>query len=547
VTVPGRHAVEPEARATAGRGTAVQAIGWWPFALALILLLAAILRLHDLPARGTWDADQGHDMLVMTDFVQHGTPPLLGPPTSIGDFHHGALYYYVLAPAALIGGGDPTIVIGEIALLGVAAVGLVAALARSAAGPVAGLASGLLMAVSSTAVDESTFLWNPNIVAFGSALAVAAAWRAWTSRNPRWWVVAAIGQAITQQGHILGWALLPALAVWLIADARRRQRRERARVLAAGLGALVLIAASYVPLLASELQTGFHETRAAVAFLSGGGQASSADPIVRLVFVTLRILSWPLTSLLTGALAPGVAAGVGVAALLVWRARRADEPERSLTRWILATVLWSCVVLGVGVSSLASVTPLPVDHYHAFLDPLIDLALGLGAAGLWRAAPAVSAATANRLGRLTPGRIAAVAIVAALIAWNLANQPPGVAHDGGYPAAEAAAGRVGTVLAGRAALIVSLPEFKTAEAYLYPARRLGLGVGSAVADPMGLDRLVVLCDDLFVQQCGGAAEDAAARAYATTAWGPGEAGIAVLDRFRPAPGRTISIYRLGPG
>src|SRR5204863_154849 len=83
--------------------------------------------------------------------------------------------------AALIGGGDPTVVVGEIAILGILAVGLVASLARAAAGPVAGIAAGLVMATSSTAVDESTFLWNPNLVAFGSALAVAAAWRAWTT------------------------------------------------------------------------------------------------------------------------------------------------------------------------------------------------------------------------------------------------------------------------------------------------------------------------------------------------------------------------------
>ena len=39
---------------------------------------------------GTWDADQGHDMLVLRAFVRDGVVPLLGPPTSIGDFHHGA-------------------------------------------------------------------------------------------------------------------------------------------------------------------------------------------------------------------------------------------------------------------------------------------------------------------------------------------------------------------------------------------------------------------------------------------------------------------------
>ena len=525
---------------------AIARLGWWPIALGAILAIAAVLRLHDLATRGTWDADQGHDMLVVTRFVQDGIAPLLGPPTSIGDFHHGALYYYLLSPAALIGGGDPIVVVSEIALLGIVAVGLVASLARAAAGPVAGVVAALVMATSSTAVDESTFLWNPNLVAFGSALAVSAAWRAWTTRNARWWLLAAVGQAITQQCHILGWALMPPLAVWLIADARRREGLDRPRVLAVGLASLLLIAATYAPLLASELQTNFHEMRAAVAFIAGGGQGSNADPLVRLVFVTLRILAWPLTGLLTAALAPGVVAGIGVAALLAWRARAATEPERPLVRWIAATVLWSCVVLGVGVSSLASVTPLPVDHYHAFLDPLVDIGLALGVAGLWHAATArpVVASTA-RLARLTPGTLGATAIVLALVGWNLATQPPTVARDGGYPAAEAAVARAERDLGGEPGLLVSLPDFKTAEAYAYPAKRLGVPLALALADTTGLDRLTVLCDDLFVTGCGGSAEDAVAASYATDAWGFGAAS-SLVERFRPAAGRTISIYTLGP-
>ena len=69
------------------------------FALPGLLVLAALLRLPNLATRGTWDGDQGHDMLVLRTFVKDGLVPLLGPPTSIGEVHHGAWYYYLLAPA----------------------------------------------------------------------------------------------------------------------------------------------------------------------------------------------------------------------------------------------------------------------------------------------------------------------------------------------------------------------------------------------------------------------------------------------------------------
>ena len=79
------------------RGLPVEAI-----VLVALVLLAALTRLPGLEERGRWDADQAHDMLVLRSLVTEGEIPLLGPRTSIGTFHHGGVYYYLLAPAAII-------------------------------------------------------------------------------------------------------------------------------------------------------------------------------------------------------------------------------------------------------------------------------------------------------------------------------------------------------------------------------------------------------------------------------------------------------------
>jgi 4-amino-4-deoxy-L-arabinose transferase-like glycosyltransferase len=516
-------------------------------------VLAAILRFDALPTRGTWDADQGHDMLTLMAFVHDGVFPLVGPPTSIGDFHHGAAYYYLLAPSAWLGDGDPAVVVGEIALLGIAAVALVASLARAVGGQVAGVIAGFLMAVSATAVDESTFLWNPNLVAFSSALAVSAAWRAWTTRRARWWLLAAAAQAATMQCHVLGFVLLPPLVVWLIADARRRSGTDRRQLLSVALGAIAIVALSYLPLLASELQTDFHESREAIAFIVGGGQAVTPDPLLRMVFVTLRVLAWPVTGLLIDSLPVGVPAAVVVATLAAWRARTARGPERDLARWLAATMAWSCVILGVAIAGLANVTALPVDHYHAFLDPLVFLVVGLGLRSLARLGPLVAGRVREDPERglrgdaahVTPerrrradaahaGAVAVVVLMVGLVGWNLYRMPPFTARDGGYPAAERTARRIVTALGGRTGLFASLPDFKSAEAYLYPVRRLGGNLHLQLPGTVGLGAYVVVCDDLFVPDCGGPAEDRSVAGLAEP--------LRLFDRFVATPGRTISIY-----
>ncbi len=517
-----------------------------------LLLLAALTRLPALATRGTWDADQGHDMLVLRALVRDGVVPLLGPPTSIGDVHHGAWYYYLLSPAAVLTGGDsPQAVVALIALAGIAAVGVVWWLARSVGGPLAGLVTGLLMAVSTAAIDESTFIWNPNLIALSSAVALAGAWRAWSGGEPRWWLVAAVGTAVTMQCHVLGVALLPIVGVPFLLDSRRRSPGR----VPLGIAAIFLLA--YLPLIVNEATTGFSETRAAIDYLTGGGNPAETAIPVRFVIVGLRVVSWPLTGLLTDGFLPGVLATIGVVAIVVWLGR-GHGPERVVARWFGLGLLWSVAFLAVAAPSLASVVPgLPNDHYHAFADPMVFVLVGLGVGALARLA---TGSGRNRT-FATVGVVVASTMVIALVAWNLTRLPPAINPDGGYPGAEAAGQRVGAALdaAGvppeAVVWLRSLPPFKSTEAIAYPLIRAGrpvvaetpdgLAPGSATGVTGPDAALVLLCDDLFSAAngaaCGGPAE---ATVVPDTSGGAGAGAGArpLLDRFEASPGRFISVY-----
>ena len=505
-----------------------------------LLLLAAALRLPDLATRGTWDSDQGHDMLVLRQFVQGGVIPLLGPPTSIGDVHHGAWYYYLLAPAAALTGGDqPLAVVTEIALSGIAAVGVTWWLARSIGGPVVGAVAGLLLAVSAAAIDESTFLWNPNLIAFSSGVALAATWRAWSGHDGRWWVIAAIGTAVTMQCHILGVALLPIVGIPFLLDARRRPLRRVA------LAIVVVFVLAYLPLAVHELTTDFGELRAASAYLAAGSGGEATALPVRILIIALRVASWPLTGLIIDGFAAAAIATVAVGAVVAWTWRRRGTPEGTTGRWLGLGLLWTILFLAVAAPSLASVVrALPNDHYHAFADPMVIVLAALGTLAIVREVP----------GRT--GLAMAALAVAVVVAWNAAHLPAAVHPDGGYPAARAAALRVDAAIRGAGVslaapvLLRSAPSFKSSEALAYPLSLLGRAVVAQTPDglirtaadvpPSAVaDSLVVLCDALFQREidaeCGGPAETIVAQDA-----GFGQAPL--LDRFEAAPGRWMSVY-----
>ncbi len=502
-------------------------------ALLGLLVLAAALRLPDLATRGTFDGDQGLDALVVRSFVRDGIVPLLGPHTSVGAFHHGAAYYYLLAPAGLASGGDdPVALVALIAALGIAAVGVTWWLARSIAGAGAGLVAGLLLAVSATAVEGSTFIWNPNPIPFFAALSLAAAWRASTGGGRGWWLVAGASQAMVGQLHVLGiLGLVPLVSLWL--HALWRSPGDRQRLLAPGLGALALIAVGYLPLLVYDLGHDFSETRGAVAWITGAGGSGSGGPgiLSRILFVPLRVISWPLAGPILAATGAAVVAVAAWAACVVLAAIRARAAERLALVWLGGSAAVGAMLLAVLVDSLGVVTPLPADHYHAYLWPAIAAAGGIALAVMWRA-PSSSMPRA-----VIAGRTILFSALAVAVGWNLATQPPRVANDGGWPSGREAARRLVTATRGEPAVLVGVPSYKGTAAVGYPLTVLGVPPVSAEA----ADAAIVLCDGMFEEVVGVACRGPAESARLAEVGIP--EGPLVL-RFEAAPGRWISVYEV---
>ena len=520
--------------------------GWREVAvLVAIVALAALLRLPGLDQRGAWDADQGTDMLVLQGLVDRGEVPLLGPRTSIGTFHHGAVYYYLLAPAAYLSGADPAAVTTEIALFGIGAVIAVWWLARLVAGPVAGLAAAVLAAVSPAGIEASTFIWNPNLIPLASAVAFAAALYAIRSRHARWWLLSALGAMVVMQCHVLGVVVVPPLLVAWLADVRGRRRRDErlGPTVAAGVGSLAILAAGYLPLLAFELQHDFAETRAILAYLGGSGSSAASGALARIGIVGARSIAWPVSGLFTDRPLLATVAVVAACALAAIAVLAGRGIGRRAAAWLAGSVAWAIVALALFAPSLAVITPgLPNDHYHSFLDPLVLALLGAGIAHV--AGRATDAGEAAPSGPVPAGRTAAAAgvgillVVVSIVAW-----PPATSPDGGWRLADAAAARTIRSTGDLPFQLVGIPRFKNSNAMRFPLEHRGASPVAIDASATPGGPLVVVCDPLFNEvvgaACGGPAEDALLAAG-------GAAVMDLLDRFDAGSRRVISVYDGNP-
>lgn len=524
--------------------------------LAAIVLAGAVLRFVNLPARGGWDSDQATTMVDLHTALSTGQLPTFGPLSSIMTFHHGALYHDLILPAAWLGNGDPVWVVAEIALLSLLVIPIVWWIARTIGGVAAGLTAALVAASSASLIGYATFIWNPTVIEPAAAVAFLGAWQAIRTRRAAWWMVAAVGAAVVSQAHVAAGVIVLPLGVAFLFDLRHGPAARRRRILGWGLAGVAIFVATYLPLIVSEMNHNFTETRGIVAYFTQPNYGSSVGPLVRLVFATIRILAWPLTRWpmidLKPALLPALAIASVVFVGLAWRfgattSRTPDgrmpqaspqpsrqqqeavpsEIERLGVRFIGGLMLLLFLALGLGLHSVSEVQELPTEQYHVVADPLVLVAVGLIVGGLWRAVPARGLTAARRL--------AAAAFVVVLVAWNAGHWPPLTSADGGWPAAQAAATRIEGQAGGSTVAFVPLFAAKGSDAYVYPLTLKGVSVET----PEEATIIVVLCDTFWTEGCEGSAEEAW---LAQSKLGP----LLKIDRFHAAPDRILTVYRKVP-
>ena len=194
--------------------------------ISLIALLCLGLRLYKIDQYMTFLGDEGRDVRVVSNLLS-GNLVFIGPQTSIGNMYLGPLYYYLIAPALALSGGNPVGPAIEIAFLGTLTVLLTWWFGRAWFGRRIGLITALLFALSPVAIIYSRSSWNPNPMPLFSLLSIWGIWQVYRHKRFGHLSLVGITMAFALQMHYLGLLLLPVLGIyWLLTlkSARKIQK-----------------------------------------------------------------------------------------------------------------------------------------------------------------------------------------------------------------------------------------------------------------------------------------------------------------------------------
>ena len=153
--------------------------------------------------------DQGRDVTIIKDFLQHGNLFFIGPQTSIGNMYLGPYFYYLIAPSLFLSNYNPVGPAIFIAFLSVATVFLIYFVGNRWFSRSVGLISAFLFAISPVVIKYSNFIWNPNVMPFFSLLFVYFFFESFRSKKYHLFLYASLSFVMVINSHYLGLALLP--------------------------------------------------------------------------------------------------------------------------------------------------------------------------------------------------------------------------------------------------------------------------------------------------------------------------------------------------
>lgn len=243
------------------------------FLLIVIFGLAFFLRIIFLQNNAlTFGYDQARDALIAKQILS-GDLKIQGPPSSQPGLFHGVLYYYLLAPAYLIGDGSPIVTAYYLAFLNSLTVIIIFLIAKKATNNTKlSLLSSFLFAISFESTQYATWLSNPTIAVFSVPLMYLGLWMWIMNKSKVGPILVAVGLGLSVQAEIfLIYHIVP-LVIWLAIY--KKEVTKKNLLIFGGVFTLVIFT-----LILCEFKFGFNSLNAIKSLASTGGNLAYAKSV----------------------------------------------------------------------------------------------------------------------------------------------------------------------------------------------------------------------------------------------------------------------------
>jgi len=194
----------------------------------IILVFVFLVRVYRLDQILGFYFDQGRDALIIWDLWHKGKFFLIGPVTGLAGIFLGPLYYYLIAPFYLLGGGDPVYPAVFLGLLTTIASFLLYKLGKKIHSKEAGIIALVVSGFSYSLVLSSRWLSNPTPILLSSVILFWSLWEIVNRKNQLWWVVASLIIGVSLQFESAsGIFYLPLLAIFTLWQALSVEKGKR--------------------------------------------------------------------------------------------------------------------------------------------------------------------------------------------------------------------------------------------------------------------------------------------------------------------------------
>ncbi len=192
------------------------------YALIVILLLAAIIRLVTLSKLMVFTPDEEYLLYITQTIVKHFHIIWIGVSALGFDFYMGPLWIYIIYPFVALFQGNP-LVLGVISsLLGVGAVFLLYLLGTYIFNKKVGLVAALLYASSALMVYYDQQPYPPGVPFLSLLMAISLYL---TSRSNKWWIVFAISYGMVFHIHLSLFLIIIVALYWAFIQRKKLNKK----------------------------------------------------------------------------------------------------------------------------------------------------------------------------------------------------------------------------------------------------------------------------------------------------------------------------------